>query len=37
MFYICNFCGKKFSTNEVKVKCPTCGEDYYIEKLKQEN
>jgi rubrerythrin len=33
MKYICKFCGKIFvHTTNSEVKCPVCGEDYYLKK-----
>lgn len=34
MKYICNFCGKIFiHTSNNIVKCPVCGEDFYLKKV----
>lgn len=37
MPYICKFCNNKFTTKKVEVTCPTCGEDYFIEKIVKQN
>ena len=34
MNYICKFCNNKFSTKKIEVTCPVCGEDFFIESIK---